>query len=583
VFSYLVCRIVAFARAVPLLTLVISLIAVAALPRSAEAANRSIKEWASCNGLADDDTAAVQKAFEAARNNAFTLVVDCPLKLHSGMDAARGIFIDQNTTVQFSGSGKFTIDNIFHPAFVIADTSNVKLVNWNVEWDGSIPVNPDVGGYYLDGKYTAVKGQGQPAGIFNDVVLTPWLTANRAVKFDNSRGYVKAIWKGAVNLSAVFYITGDSQNITVTGLNLYVPANAGGSKYMPMAFSFSENYKRGQTVSGQTPITSKYVAVPRAFLFSGVTLDGTLMGFQGNLRDAMFENIVSKRYGDLQDSSGKSVGGIGKWFPPPHLFYLNYDTTDAGLMNNNLHLDNIQDLGVRSGVARDKGGSDTQSGFANSLKLGCIDCTVDKYKSLRPDGFMDVLPSDNLVVSNVDASFDSDFIHSVYPAGIRFASTGYVDLRFEDIQLTDTAATSIGSPIGHSPTATNVGMVFSNVQVQFHHWSGSGFPVPVIGGKTNNIALDFEMTSQATQVTYQLQGAVSTTLQTSPMTVRPGGTTILTWASVGASSCAATGAWNGAMPMRGTRAVKVGTSDNFYLNCKNGAQFAKTVLQVATE
>ena len=523
------------------------------------------------------------KAFEAARDDAFTLLIDCPVRLHSGLAADRSIFIDHNTTVQFSGSGKFVIDNLFHPAFVIANSSDIKLINWNVEWVGSMPVNPDVGGYILGGKFVASSGQTQPAGAFNDLVLTPWLETNRDIKFDETRGYVKPIWVGAVNTSAVFYITGNSANVVFTGLNLYVASSAGGSKFIPMAFSLSENWKSRQTVSGRTPITAQYVAMPHGLTFSGVTLDGTLMGWQGNARDVMFEHITSRRYSDLQDSGGKNVGGIKKWFPPPHLFYLNYGYDgDSKLFNANIHIDGVQDLGPRIGVARDKGGSDTVSGYALSLKLGCEDCSVDNYKSTRPDGFMDVLPSNNLTVSNVYASFDSEFIHDTFPPGIRFPSTGYTHVKFQDIQLVDTAASTLRGAVGHAVSPTNVGIVFSNVQMQMNRWAGSDLPLPVIGGRSNNVSLDMDMSAQSTQVSHLLYGSVASTLKATPTTVHAGGSTILTWSSAGARSCTASGAWSGAVPARGSRVVKVGSADNydFNLSCKNSTQSSRASLRV---
>jgi hypothetical protein len=99
-----------------------------------------------CTGTADD-TENVAQAFAAARHGAFTLVVDCPVLVHSGLDIAKVIYIDDGTTVEFSGSGKFIVDNIMHPAFVIANATGVSLTNWQVEFDGSLPTNPDVGGF----------------------------------------------------------------------------------------------------------------------------------------------------------------------------------------------------------------------------------------------------------------------------------------------------------------------------------------------------------------------------------------------------------------------------------------------------
>ncbi len=87
---------------------------------------------------------------------------------------------------------------------------------------------------------------------------------------------------------------------------------------------------------------------------------------------------------------------MGKWFAPPHLFYLSYAPNgDPALFNSNIRIRNVLDDGPRVGAARDKAASDGLSGYALSLKLGCVDCSVDNYITTRPDGFLDVLPSDD--------------------------------------------------------------------------------------------------------------------------------------------------------------------------------------------
>jgi len=555
-------------------------------PAHAAPAQRSIRDWVSCSTTSDESAGTIE-AFAAARNNAFTLIVDCAVRLHSGLAIDREIFVDNGTSVTFMGSGKFVVDNMFHPAFVIANSSNIVLKNWRVEWDNSVSVDPNVRGYELDGKFVEYKGTTQPAGAFNDIVLTKWLEARRNITFNETRGFVKPVWVGAVNTGAVFYITGSSSNVVFSGLKLGVPASAGADKFLPMAFSLSQNWKSNQTVTGKTPYNSEYLAVPHHLTFSHITLDGTLMGWQGNVQDVMFENIASLRYGDLQDSHGEHVGGIGKWFPPPHLFYLNHTyADDTKLYNTNIHFDGVNDMGPRRGVARDKGGNDSISGYAASLKLGCSDCSVDNYKSARPDGFMDLLPSENLTVSNIVATVDSTFINDAFPAGLRFPGTGYSHVTFENVQITDTASETEKGLIGNAPSDTNVDIVFSNFNLDMKRWAGLGstLPLPTIGGTSNNISIDVVMSAQATQVSHLLKGTVSSTLRGTPMMVRAGAETVLTWNSEGAQSCAASGAWAGSVGARGSRAVKVGSADNydFKLDCRNVAHASATTLSVAT-
>jgi hypothetical protein len=526
----------------------------------------------SCTGTSDDTTGA-KAAFAAAKNNAFTLVVDCPVFLHSATAIDKGIFIDNGTTVQFSGSGKFIVDNMFHPAFIIANSSNITLTKWNVQWNGSVPMNPDFGGYYFNGEYVAASGSTQPAGAFNNLVLTPWLTTNRAVAFDRAQGWITSIWVGGVNPAAVFFLTGDTSNVVMTGLKLYVPSTTGGNGFLPMAISSSANWKSNQTVTPTTPETTKYAAVPHNITFSDIDLDGILMGWQGNIQDTSFENVTSHRYGDLQDANGGTVGGIGKWFPPPHLFYLNTRAADAGLGNSNLHFSNIVDEGVRVGSARDKGGSDTISGYANSLKLACTDCTVDTYTSHRPDGFMDVLDVDGLTVSNVVATFSSVFINSLYPVGIRFPATTYSNLTFENVQMTDTADSTIRGQIGNATNAANSNIVFTNFVVAMTKWAGNDYPLPTIHGSGTDVLINFTMSAQSSKLTFLQNQAASLAIESTPSVVNAGAKTVINWKTANAGSCSAGGSWSGPLSGSGSRAVAVGAagSHTFTLNCKTSS------------
>lgn len=546
---------------------------------------KSIHNWTTCNGTTDD-TAGTVEAFAAAANNAFILVVDCPVRLHSGLAIDRAIFIDNDTTVKFTGAGKFVVDNLFHPAFVIANSYNILLSDWNVVWEGTVPLNPNVGGYDYEGKYVAYAGSAQPAGMFNDIVFMKWLQDHRDITFNEEHGYVKPVWVGAVNLSAVFYITGNTNNVIFSGLTISVPTTSGVQSFMPMAFSFSQNWLSRQTVNGKTPMTSSYVGVPHNLTFSSITLDGTLMGFQGNVTNSMFEHITSKRYGDLQNANDQEVGGLNKWFPPPHLFYFDLTTGDPKQSNANLHLDNIQDLGPRLGVARDKGGGDTISGYALSLKLGCDDCTVENYKSMRPDGFMDVLAATNLTVSNVVASFDSSFIHNVYPVGIRFPSVGYKQVTFENVQMTDTAASTLSGIIGNASSSTNSNIVFKNFHIDMNRWTEANLPLPTINGSNNSVALTFSMAAQSMQVSHLFYKTVQTDLEETPLTVHAGSASVrLTWSSHGAEKCIANGAWSGTLPQRGSQIVKAAAAKtyDFGLSCESTSLSSPTALTVISE
>jgi hypothetical protein len=545
------------------------------------AARKSIGGWVTCAG-ASDETDGVARAFAAARHGAFTLVVDCPVRLHFGVDIARTIFIDSGTTVEFTGAGKFTVDNVLHPAFVVANSSDITLTNWNVEYDASLPVDWKTGGYENAGKFVASGANAPPAGAFNDLTLTKWLAANRAIAFDSRQGHVASNWVGPTDTSAVFYITGDTYNVTVKGMRLYAPPAAGADRFVPVAFALSGNYRSNQTITSATLKTSGPMALPHDLKFSDIDLDGTYMGWQGNAQNVVFDKIRSHRYSDLQDARGENVGGVGKWFSPPHLFYLNYHVDgDPGLFNRNLRIHDVVDAGPRVGTARDKGGADTISGYALSIKLGCVECSVDTYTSSRPDGFMDVLASEGLVVSNVTASYDSSFLNNLFP-GLRFPQPPYKRVTFKDILFKDVAESSIQMPISGANKETNEGIVFSNVSIEVKRWSGKGLPLPAIAGQRNEMGLIYSAAADSTRIASSKKGGISVVLEAKPFNVNPGGTTVVTWTSTGAESCSASGAWAGDLATSGTRTVKVATAgeNDFTLDCRNAGESSRTTLRV---
>ena len=548
--------------------------------RESAVTTQSISRWTACNGTSGD-TQGVARAFEAASHGAFTLIVNCPVRLHIGTDISRTIFIDDGTSVQFTGAGKFTVNNVMLPAFVIANSNGIRLTDWNVEYDASLPVDSDVRGYENAGRFVRSPGRTQPSAAFNDLRITPWLTNHRGIIFDRRQGPVNSIWANPTNSSAVFFIIGDSSNISVTGMRLYAPTAAGGDRFVPMVFSLSRNFKSNQVVTAKTPFTAEYVAVPHNLVFSNIDLDGTYMGWQGNVRDVHIDHVRSHRYGDLQDASGANVGGIGKWFAPPHLFYLNYDYEgDPALFNKDIHIHDVIDDGTRVGVARDKGGNDTLSGYALSLKIGCAECVVNGYKTYRPDGFLDLLPSNGLTISNVDATFNSAFLNNIFP-GWRFPIGPYSHVTFNNIALVDTAASSVQPPIGHT-YHNNEALVFHNVRVSINLWTGQSPLAPTISGKQNDVSLDYTIRASASRLLSAQNGTVSLTLQATPATLRAGRTVALTWTSTAATSCSARGAWGGDIETSGSRDIYLSSpgDHDFALSCRNLNDSANATMKV---
>jgi hypothetical protein len=99
-------------------------------------AMESISRWATCDG-GSDDTLALKQALSEAKNNAFTLIVDCRLRVHFSGTTGRSIDIADGTTVEFTSAGEITVDYVSPPPFQVLHPNEVDLINWNVKFPNS--------------------------------------------------------------------------------------------------------------------------------------------------------------------------------------------------------------------------------------------------------------------------------------------------------------------------------------------------------------------------------------------------------------------------------------------------------------
>lgn len=455
---------------------------------------RSIREWTKCDGKFDDAEGAA-KAFDAAKASSFILLVDCPVFIHVGSDITKPIFIDNETTVQFSKSGLFKTDNMMIPAFVIANSSNIQLLDWRVEYIGSLSANPETGGFKSNGVFVPVAGKYAPPGYFNNRTLSQWLSTHRGIIFNQSAGRVASIWHGPTSQSAMFYMIGSTSNVVVRNMSLFVSKSASGSQFIPQCFSSLSGYRSNQTVTAKTPIDANYAALPNNLSFENIDLDGYYMGWQGGYQQSSWTLIRAHRYGDLQDSSGGAVGGLDKWFSPPHLLYINHQAEEIGLVSRDLRISDVEDFGNRVGVARDLLG-EKQSGYANSLKIGGINVQVDRYKSARPDGLADILDGEDMKLTNLEATYDSSFLNHIYN-GLRFPGypPGYKRLLIENLTLTDKSPVTKVNPVSNATQPGNDQITLKNVNVIMNKWGGGGVapPQPTFSGSGNTIEIRYKI------------------------------------------------------------------------------------------
>jgi hypothetical protein len=536
---------------------------VAAAAPTTTAVTRSIREWVTCGGTVDG-AAGVARAFAAAKGGAFTVNVDCPVLIKIGSDIAKTIFIDSGVKVTFTGTGQFLIDNLFVPAFAIVNSQNITLTDWNLVYSNTVPIDPITGGFYANGAYVYKEGSTPAANGFNDITLRNWLINNRGVSFGASSN---PYWTGITDAAAVFHFRGTTSNVEIRGMKLVVPATAGGHQFITTAFSFNVGHRDNTSVPVGDPVVFAKYAVPSNIRFYDIKLDGTYMGFRGNVQNLIVDGLVSDRYGDVQDASGGNVGGIGKWFSPPHLFYLNDNRNgDANLLNANLKVLNVVDLGRRAGVARDNGGGDTTSGYANSIKIGGNGVLIDNYKSDRPDGLIDVLGSEDFTLSNVTGSYSSEFLHSVYPA-IRFPAVGYKKIRFKNILFKDVALSTAANPFAPSrDAANNSDFIFENVKFVLNKWTAAntyGLSSQAVNFLGTGLQLDFSYSltqasdNKTMNIVSGVKSGASWALTVSPADLKVGQMANLTWGMVNTGTCSAVNGWSTETAFNGTKFYSV--------------------------
>jgi hypothetical protein len=535
-------------------------------------AERSVREWAHCDGVADDQPG-LARAVAAAAHNAFVLKIDCPVFVHTGMDVARAIFIDSGVQVDFAPGGLFVLDDVFTPAFVIANSSDIVLRGWRVKYVGGDPVDLNVG-YYLENGVRVPVARTMPIQArFFDKTLHDWLMHNRGVTY---APHSNPLWAGPTATSALFYITGASSRVTFDDMTVFAPKGVGGDKFAPVIFAMEIGVKSNRTFLGAPAISVDDYAVPDHLTFRSIDLDGFYMGWAGTARTMTISNVRAHRYGDLQDAQGGNVGGhsnVGAsyttWFAPPHLFYINYGPTwDPSLHASDVHISDVIDYGNRVGVARDTP-EHCCSGYADSLKIGADNSTVDNYKSFRPDGFIDIFPCHDLTISNASGVYDSSFDHELSP-GIRLTSAGYRNVTLRNITLTDIAKETQWQPFAPTADQDPYGITISNMRVSLNAWTGTrdgGRIIPYyFAGGGHHVRIDYLMRSTGQQIVVAQEGHGAATLAVQPGT--PGGPSMIHWgANKSITNCVATGAWSGGLGPSGSATAAVAAGQRIGLDC----------------
>ncbi|WP_299319656.1 Ig-like domain-containing protein [uncultured Maribacter sp.] len=386
------------------------------------------------NGSTDDRDYLVETLKQANNTNA-KILIDGKMFIDVSATGTKSIFLNDNDWIEGTSESELIINNLRSPAFIIALADNVTFKNLNMVWDQTYSTLP------IDSQTNAA----------NQLQVENWLIANKGMSFSGA----DPAWSGAISFWAVFNIRGAS-NILLEDVSLRVPDGANAQQFCPYFMKLTTEFNENTSVTNEStdPKTQTSNVTLRR-----LTLDGTIMGIQGNVSNFNAETIRSHRYTDIQNSAGGDIGGNGgTWSPPPHLFYINRDGQPND--SNEVYMTDIIDYGEYVGSINVRSGG----GYCNSLKLtdNITNVNVDGYASYRRDGLADMQNISNGTFKNLYAESETN----IFQANHKFNTLRFVgnldNVIFENMVLKDNSLTSTVYPLD---SADGVNVTLSGVEV----------------------------------------------------------------------------------------------------------------------
>ncbi len=417
---------------------------------------------AAMDGTTDDRVPFVETlAYADTLNQRLLITKDILLDVEA--EGTKSIFLEDNAWIEGENDANIIINNLRSPAFYAALTKDITLKNITILWDNS---------------YDAETTYENPAP--NITQLKNYLTATKGLVYNNG----DPIHRGYTAYFAVLSLDGAS-NVLLDNVKFKAVGNNANS-FIPQVIKLKEQHRANQTV---TDASKDPTVIPTNITLKNVTLDGTIMGIQGIVDGFKSDGLKSYRYSDFQDFDGTNIGwdinndGSTYKFPPPHLLYLNSDSSLKGYKTQNLEITNTIDFGNYVGTAIVR---PTLSGYCNSLKLtGYVDhVLVKNYTSYRRDGLMDLQNITDGDFRNMYSESSSDIFDPSYKfSAIRFLGT-LNKVSFENIIIKDNSEIAEIYPMnarrGNNVIWDNLNLCIKELSTNLHGCFG-------ISGNNNTI------------------------------------------------------------------------------------------------
>ncbi|MFI8604782.1 hypothetical protein ACIGCP_09990 [Cellulophaga baltica] len=362
------------------------------------------------NGITDDRDVFVETLAQAHAVTA-RVMVDKDIFLDVEQTGTKSIFLEDNTWIEGKNDANIIINSLYSPAFYLILIKDITIKNLIILYDQS---------------YDASFGWDTSIIEDNILQLRYYLEREKEITFSQST----PLWNGGpVSFRALFSIE-SSESIKLENIEFKAKSNTADG-FIQEAIKFKEQFSANQNVINDVGVTS----ISKQITLSNITMDGVLMGIQGIVEDLTIDNLKSYRYSDAQSADGSNIGGAGYWMPPPHLIYLNMDSSVNGLHPKNISIKNTIDKGEYVGSNETRG----SNGYCHSLKLvdHIENVTVENYQSFRRDGLGDIGGVINGFFKNVYAESTSD----IFDPNWKFNSLRFVgaltNTVLEDITVID--------------------------------------------------------------------------------------------------------------------------------------------------
>lgn len=345
------------------------------------------------DGVTDDRDVFVE-TLAYADSLGLRILIEKDIFLDVEETGTKSIFLEDNTWIEGVNGSRIIVNNLLSPAFIVALAENITLKNITI---------------FYDQNYDANYGYDSQMAISNSTQIENYLVENRGLIFNGQ----DPVWRGQVNFRYTILLEA-AKNVLFDNVKMIAKGSTADS-FMVGAIKLKEEYSANQIISNNSATTS----ICNNIYFKNLVIDGAIMGIQGIVDNLTIDGLKSYRYSDVQSSDGNLIGGKNYWMPPPHLIYLNSDSS-IDYSCKNINILNSIDYGNYIGSTNVRA---TVSGYCNSLKLvdSLENVVVENYKSYRRDGLGDWGGIKNGLFNNIYAESRIEVFNSDYKfSSLRF-------------------------------------------------------------------------------------------------------------------------------------------------------------------